>query len=40
MNDEAGLQLTNSAIRSLSLDKDNQMLWVVLDDGKLSLVTL
>lgn len=28
---------TNAAIRSLSLNKDKRMLWVVLDNGKLLL---
>jgi WD40 repeat protein len=31
---------TNAAIRSLSLAKDGHMLWVVLDDGKLTLCPL
>jgi len=31
---------TNASVRSLSLDKDNAMLWVVLSDGKLSLISL
>jgi hypothetical protein len=31
---------TDADVRALSLDKDDKMLWVVLNDGKLALISL